>query len=100
MGMNFHAELKVLLTVIMIVPLIEFHFHCLHHSAILSGNMASEQAAIALLFLSLLCFCFVFCCPTSVSSLLIQLHYISPLIFVVLASCCHYKLCIYLIDAM
>ena len=99
--MNFLAELKVLLTVIMIkLPLIKFHFHCFHCTTILSGNMASEQASVALLFLLLLLFWFAFRCPTSVSSVLIQLHYISPLVFVVLASCCHSKLCTYLIDAM
>ena len=54
--MNFLAELKVLTVVMIKLPLVEFHFRRLHHTAILSGDMASEQAAVALLFLSLLCF--------------------------------------------
>ena len=99
--MNFLAERKVLLTVVMIkLPLVEFRFRRLHRAGILSGDMASERAAVALLFLSLLRFCSAFCCPAWVSSLLVQLHYFSPLVFVVLASCCHSKLCTYLIDAV
>ena len=96
--MTFLAELKVLTVVMIKLPLVEFRFRRLHRATILSGDMASEQAAVALLFLSLLCFCSAFRCPTSVLSLLVQLHYISPLVFVVFASCCHSKLCTYLID--
>ena len=46
--------LKVLLTaVILKVPLVELCFRRLHRPAILSGDLAYEQAAIALVLISL-----------------------------------------------
>jgi hypothetical protein len=63
--MNFLAELKVLLNVVMIkVPIVEFRFRRLHRPAILSGDMASEQAAIAWVLISLAAL-FLLCFPLS-----------------------------------
>ena len=79
--------------IMIMAPLIQFHFLCLCHLAILLGDISNEWAAIALVPISLLC-CFssALCCPNLISfpactAVLIRFSpMIEPVIFIL--SCC------------